>query len=47
MIPDGVKTDKSDTSVTANYVDKHIQIGIDALKEIMNKGETVKHLRFI
>jgi len=47
MIPDGVKTDKSDTSVTANFVDKHIQIGIDALKEIMNKGETVKHLRFI
>ncbi len=47
MIPDGVKTDKSDTSVTANFVDKHIQIGIDSLKEIMNKGETVKHLRFM
>ncbi len=47
MVPEGVKTDKSDNSVTANFVDKHIQIGIDALKEIMNKGETVKHLRFM
>ncbi len=46
MVPQGVKTDKSDSHVTKNYVDKHIQIGIDSLKEIMNKGETVKHLRF-
>ena len=47
MVPEGVKTDKSDNSVTAAYVEKHIQIGVDALKEIMNKGETVKHLRFM
>lgn len=47
MVPAGVKTHKSDNSVTANFVDTHIQIGIDALKEIMNKGETVKHLRFM
>jgi len=47
MIPEGVKTHASDSSVTTNFVDKHIQIGIDSLKEIMNKGETVKHLRFM
>ncbi len=47
MVPEGVKTDKSDSSVTAVFVDKHIQIGVDALEEIKNKGETVKHLRFM
>ena len=29
MIPEGVKTDKSDTSVTKKYVDNHLKIGID------------------
>jgi AMP nucleosidase len=46
MIPDGVKTSASDELVTSNFVDDHIKIGIAALKEIMNKGRSVKHLRF-
>ncbi|MCE4216262.1 AMP nucleosidase [Aquirufa sp. KTFRIE-69F] len=46
MTPDGVKTDASDKKVTANFVDKHLQIGIDALEELANSGESVKHLRF-
>jgi AMP nucleosidase len=46
MTPDGVKTSKSDVSVTANFVAKHLEIGIDSLKEIANAGESVKHLRF-
>ncbi|NND94210.1 MAG: AMP nucleosidase [Flavobacteriales bacterium] len=46
MIPDGVKTTKSDELVTKNFVDDHIQIGIDALNEILNNGRSVKHLRF-
>lgn len=46
MIPDGVKTTKSDQLVTKNFVDNHIRIGIDALNEIMNEGKSVKHLRF-
>lgn len=46
MISTGVKTDQSDMDVTKNYVDEHIKIGIDSLKQIMNKGETVKHLYF-
>jgi AMP nucleosidase len=46
MTPDGVKTSKSDQSVTANFVDTHLQIGIDSLQEIANLGESVKHLRF-
>ncbi|MDX5443341.1 MAG: AMP nucleosidase [Hymenobacteraceae bacterium] len=46
MVPEGVKTAESDLKVTANYVEKHLQIGIDALLEIMNSGESVKHMRF-
>ncbi|MBL4661764.1 MAG: AMP nucleosidase [Alcanivoracaceae bacterium] len=46
MIPEGVKTEKSDNSVTANYVDKHIQIGIDALNEIKNNGDSMRHLKY-
>ena len=44
MVPDGVKTDKSDSLVTRNFVDDHIRIGIDALNELINNGNTVKHL---
>lgn len=46
MVPEGVKTDKSDQVVTSNYVDQHIQIGIDALNEIKNDGRSVRHLRW-
>jgi AMP nucleosidase len=46
MTPDGVKTEASDKKVTTNYVEKHLQIGIDALEELANSGESVKHLRF-
>ncbi|MBK8847936.1 MAG: AMP nucleosidase [Bacteroidetes bacterium] len=46
MISTGVKTAKSDTKVTGKYVDNHLAIGIDSLKELINNGNTVKHLRF-
>ena len=46
MVPHGVKTDSSDKSVTQNFVDSHLQIGIDALKELINSGDSVKHLRY-
>lgn len=46
MIPDGVKTEHSDNIVTQNYVTKHVEIGIKALRTLINNGETVKHLRF-
>jgi AMP nucleosidase len=46
MTPDGVKTDVSDRVVTTNYVDLHIKIGIDSLKQLINKGMTVKHLQY-
>lgn len=46
MIPDGVKTAESDHKVTQDHVERHIRIGIDSLKQIMNGGQTVKHLMF-
>ena len=46
MIPDGVKTVESDKLVTAEYVEKHLKIGIDSLKQLINKAQTVRHLRF-
>jgi AMP nucleosidase len=46
MTPEGVKTSQSDISVTAHYVEKHLQIGVDSLIELRDSGESVEHLRF-
>ena len=46
MLSSGVKTAKSDKVITEKFVDKHLQIGIDSLNELINHGLTVKHLRF-
>ena len=46
MTPDGVKTEDSDKKVTTNFVQTHLQIGIDSLIELATSGESVKHLRF-
>jgi len=46
MIAEGIKTDKSDKSVTQNYVDNHIEIGIKSLQEIKHNGTSVKHLKY-
>ncbi len=46
MTPEGVKTTRSDVTVTDNYVTKHLEIGIDSLIELRDSGESVTHLRF-
>lgn len=46
MIPEGVKTEESDKQVTVSFVDDHLKIGIDSLKQLINQSQTVKHLRF-
>jgi AMP nucleosidase len=46
MIPEGVKTTESDTAVTAQYVETHLRVGIESLKQLINNGLTVKHLKF-
>jgi len=46
MIPEGVKTEASDSKITSKFVQTHLKIGIDSLKQLMNEGQTVRHLKF-
>jgi AMP nucleosidase len=46
MTPEGVKTAESDSHITEMYVERHLKIGIDSLKQLINNGLTVRHLRF-
>ncbi len=46
MTPEGVKTTESDKKVSADFVNKHLDIGIDSLIELQHSGESVKHLRY-
>tara|TARA_R110001592_G_scaffold193239_1_gene440385 strand:+ start:465 stop:1238 length:774 start_codon:yes stop_codon:yes gene_type:complete len=46
MIAEGVKTEESDKKVTSNFVNDHLEIGIDSLRELRDSGDSVKHLRF-
>ncbi|MDO3643437.1 AMP nucleosidase [Mucilaginibacter sp. L3T2-6] len=46
MIPEGVKTAESDSGVTEQYVETHLKIGIESLRQLINNGLTVKHLIF-
>ena len=46
MVPEGVKTEASDKNVTAHFVEQQLKIGIDSLKQLINDGMTVRHLKF-
>src|ERR1700753_1037609 len=46
MIPEGVKTAESDSKVTEGFVETHLRVGIESLKQLINNGLTVKHLKF-
>jgi AMP nucleosidase len=46
VTPEGVKTEESDKKVTENWVDLHLRIGIEAMTEIGQKGEKIKHFRY-
>lgn len=46
MVPEGVKTDISDTMVTQNFVQEHVETGIASLRMIIDEKKTVKHLKF-
>ncbi|MFZ9000233.1 MAG: AMP nucleosidase [Bacteriovoracaceae bacterium] len=43
MKPGGIKTKSSAASVFKNYTDTHIEIGIQAMKEISGRGEKIRH----
>ncbi len=46
MISAGVKTTESDQKVSKEYVDAHLKLGIDSLREIIENRKSVKHLKF-
>ncbi|MBT6746447.1 MAG: AMP nucleosidase [Flavobacteriales bacterium] len=46
MVSEGVKTSVSDKQITKDFVKKHVEMGIDSLKELINNGKSVKHLKF-
>ncbi len=46
MIPEGVKTSSSDKNVDKSYMDKHLEIGIKSLNQLINNAQTVRHLKF-
>ncbi len=46
MVPEGVKTEASDRRITDEFVERHVQVGIEALRLIRRHGKSVKHLRF-
>ena len=46
LTPEGIKTQESDTRVTAEWAEVHLEIGIDAMSGIGRDGETIKHFTF-
>jgi AMP nucleosidase len=46
LVPEGVKTAENDQEVTARFAERHLEIGIEALGELRDSGESVKHLKF-
>ena len=46
LTPEGVKTSESDEKVRRNWSDLHLEIGIDSLAEIGEKGEKIKHFQY-
>ncbi len=46
MVAEGVKTEESDREVTQKYMDLHLDIGIESMMEIGDRGEQIKHFRY-
>lgn len=44
--PDGIKTAENDRQTTINFVEEHLEIGINSLMSIQHNSRTIKHLRF-
>jgi len=44
--PEGIKTSESDKKVTRKWSELHLNIGIDAMTELGQKGEKTKHFTY-
>ncbi len=46
LAAEGIKTEESDQQVTKEWVDIHLQVGIEAMTELGDKGERIKHFTY-
>jgi AMP nucleosidase len=46
LTPEGVKTSESDARVSRDWSQTHLDIGIDSLTEIGEKGEAIRHFQY-
>ena len=46
MVPEGVKSKEKDEVNSKLFDKRHIEIGISALKQLINNSETIRHLKF-
>jgi AMP nucleosidase len=46
MTPEGVKTDASDRVISQQFVAVHLDLGIEAMTQIGEKGEAIKHFTY-
>jgi len=44
--PEGIKTEASDEQVKANWADAHLDLGIAAMSDLADEGESIKHFSF-
>ncbi len=42
----GVKTEESDRRVTQLFAGKHVELGVEALRQMIDKKKTIRHIRF-
>jgi AMP nucleosidase len=46
LLPEGVKTAEMDQQVTRLWAEAHLRIGIEAMTEVGEQGEKIKHFRY-
>ena len=46
MIPDGVKTLEKDKVNSKKFDESHVKLGIKSLEQLINNGNTIRHLKF-
>ncbi|HHO76694.1 MAG TPA: AMP nucleosidase [Deltaproteobacteria bacterium] len=46
LAPEGIKTEQSDEMVTKEWTENHLALGIEAMTEIGEKGEPIKHFTY-
>jgi len=46
LIPEGIKTEALDKRVTEKYLNLHLKLGVEAMTEIEEQGEQIRHFRY-